>query len=187
MPFWGMSMRQSRIVGKSELTRGAGGFVAMPAAKAEPQPRVTARVKVRPKAQLTLPEEIRSALHIGEGDEVEFAVQQDWTVTVRGYSCRRSRRCPAASETGRTSRGSSKLPREFITEYFVPDLAAPDRPFRPGLRVKGVTAHPGVFEMTWDSNGRATFSYGEERIAGQTHVIWRRIGTHTICTPPPGP
>jgi AbrB family looped-hinge helix DNA binding protein len=31
---------------------------------------MTARVKVRPKAQLTLPEEIRRALHIGEGDEV---------------------------------------------------------------------------------------------------------------------
>jgi antitoxin PrlF len=43
------------------------------------------RVKVRPKAQLTLPEEIREALHIGEGDEVEFAVHADGTVTVRGY------------------------------------------------------------------------------------------------------
>ena len=57
----------------------------MPAGKAEPEPRVTARVRVRPKAQLTLPEEIRSALHIGEGDEVEFAVQPDGTVTIRGY------------------------------------------------------------------------------------------------------
>jgi len=28
------------------------------------------------------------------------------------------------------------------------NLAAADRPFRPGLRVKGVAAHPGVFEMT---------------------------------------
>ena len=77
--------------------------------------------------------------------------------------------------------------RKVITEYFVPDLAAQDRPFRPGLRVKGVTARPGVFEMTWDNDGRATFSYGEERIAGQAHVIWRRIGTHAIFTPPPGP
>jgi antitoxin PrlF len=25
------------------------------------------------------------ALHIGEGDEVEFAVQEDGTVTIRGY------------------------------------------------------------------------------------------------------
>jgi antitoxin PrlF len=59
--------------------------MAVPAAKAEPEPRMTARVKVRPKAQLTLPEEIRRALHIGEGDEVEFAVQEDGTVTIRGY------------------------------------------------------------------------------------------------------
>jgi len=57
----------------------------MPAAKVEPEPRMTARVKVRPKAQLTLPDEIRRALHIGEGDEVEFAVHNDGTVTIRGY------------------------------------------------------------------------------------------------------
>lgn len=56
-----------------------------PAAKIEPEPRLTSRVKVRPKAQLTLPEEIRRALHIGEGDEVEFAVHDDGTVTIRGY------------------------------------------------------------------------------------------------------
>jgi antitoxin PrlF len=59
--------------------------MAVPAGKAEPEPRVTARVKVRPKAQLTLPDEIRRALHISEGDEVEFAVHDDGTVTLRGY------------------------------------------------------------------------------------------------------
>ena len=57
----------------------------MPAAKNDPEPRFSARVKVRPKAQLTLPEEIRRALHISEGDEVEFAVHDDGTITVRGY------------------------------------------------------------------------------------------------------
>jgi hypothetical protein len=40
-----------------------------PAAKREPEPHLRARVRVRPKAQLTLPEEIRRALHVGEGDE----------------------------------------------------------------------------------------------------------------------
>ena len=59
--------------------------MAMPAAKLESEPRLRTRVKVRPKAQLTLPEEIRRALHIGEGDEVEFAVHDDGTVTIRGY------------------------------------------------------------------------------------------------------
>ena len=77
--------------------------------------------------------------------------------------------------------------RKVVLEAFVPDLMAPDRPFRPALRVKRVAAHPRVFEMTWDNDGRATFSYRGERIPGQSHVIWRRIGTHRISTPPPGP
>ena len=59
--------------------------MGVPAAKIEPEPLVSARVKVRAKAQLTLPEEIRRALHISEGDEVEFAVHDDGTITVRGY------------------------------------------------------------------------------------------------------
>ena len=57
----------------------------MPAAKMEPPPRFSVRVKVRPEAQLTLPEEIRRTLHISEGDDVEFVVHDDGTVTVRGY------------------------------------------------------------------------------------------------------
>jgi antitoxin PrlF len=57
----------------------------MTTAKAQQEPRLTARVKVRPKDQLTLPEEVRRALHISEGDEVEFAVHDDGTVTVRGF------------------------------------------------------------------------------------------------------
>jgi antitoxin PrlF len=55
------------------------------AAKKGPQPRISARAKVRAKAQLTLPEEIRRVLRVGEGDEVEFAVHEDGTVTMRGY------------------------------------------------------------------------------------------------------
>lgn len=77
--------------------------------------------------------------------------------------------------------------QKVVAEAFVPDLDAPDRPFRPGLRVKGVTAHPGVFEMTWAPDGRATFSYGAEMVPGTAHVIWRRTGTHAIFTPPPEP
>ncbi|GAA0441002.1 hypothetical protein Acor_11990 [Acrocarpospora corrugata] len=53
--------------------------------KVQPEPRLRARAKVRAKSQLTLPEEVRQALHIGEGDEVEFAVADDGTITVRGY------------------------------------------------------------------------------------------------------
>ena len=56
---------------------------------------------------------------------------------------------------------------------FVEDLKA--RRFRKGLRVKGVEGAPGVFELTWAADGRATFSFGEEVNAGQAHVIWRRV------------
>ncbi|MGO9219026.1 MAG: hypothetical protein ACLP5E_14885 [Streptosporangiaceae bacterium] len=66
--------------------------------------------------------------------------------------------------------------RKVVTEAFVPDLAAPDRPFRPGLRVKGVTAHPGVFEMTWD-NGPAL---GDELLGEQQRTqvpyCWGAMG-----------
>jgi hypothetical protein len=60
---------------------------------------------------------------------------------------------------------------KVVLEALAPDLMAPNRPFRPGLRVKGVAAHPGVFEMTWDNDGRATFTDGPERVPGQPHVI----------------
>jgi hypothetical protein len=85
-----------------------------------------------------------------------------------------------------TSQQQALLPQGGV-RGLVPDLAAADRPFRPGLRVKGVAAHLGVFEMTWDNDGRAAFSYGAERVPGQPHVIWRGIGTHAIFTPLPGP
>ncbi len=38
--------------------------------------------------------------------------------------------------------------------------------------------------MTWAPNGRATFQYGDEATPGETHVIWRRIGTHDILGQP---
>ncbi|MEU9189457.1 hypothetical protein AB0D14_33930 [Streptomyces sp. NPDC048484] len=56
--------------------------------------------------------------------------------------------------------------------------------FRASLRVKGVRRAPGVFELTWDGDGRATWSYGPEIVPGAPHVIWRRIGGHDILTGP---
>ena len=65
---------------------------------------------------------------------------------------------------------------------FVADL--PSGRFRPGLRVRGVQGAPGVFELTWADDGRATFEYGHVVREGETHVVWRRIGTHVIFTRP---
>lgn len=71
-------------------------------------------------------------------------------------------------------------------EQFVEDLNRGGR-FRKGLRVKEVQGASGIFEMTWAADGRATFEYGGEVTegrAGQPHVLWRRIGTHSVFKQP---
>jgi len=54
----------------------------------------------------------------------------------------------------------------------------------PALRVKRVQGYPGVWEISWAPDGRATFHYGEEVRSGDPHVVWRRIGTHGIFRRP---
>ena len=66
---------------------------------------------------------------------------------------------------------------------FVEDLEA-GRPFRPGLRVKKVQGTNEVLEMTFSPDGRATWQFGAEVTPGQTHVVWRRIGTHDAFRSP---
>jgi len=56
--------------------------------------------------------------------------------------------------------------------------------FPAGLRVKRVQGTDEVWELTWAPDGRASFSYGEEQAAGDPHVIWRRIGDHSILKAP---
>jgi hypothetical protein len=72
--------------------------------------------------------------------------------------------------------------RDKVVDEFVPDLEA--GVFRAGLRVKGVQGAPGIFELTWAPDGRATWQYGEERTPGDPHIIWRRVGTHEIFRAP---
>lgn len=67
-------------------------------------------------------------------------------------------------------------------QWFVDDLASGT--LRPTLRVKRVTSHPGVWEMNWDSDGRATFEYGAAELPNERHIIWRRIGAHDIFRDP---
>ncbi len=58
-----------------------------------------------------------------------------------------------------------------------------DGRFRPGLRVRRVEGTDAVFEMTWASDGRATFEYGPSE-GDRPVIIWRRIGTHEIFRRP---
>ncbi|MFD4577647.1 hypothetical protein ACFWNK_35275 [Streptomyces sp. NPDC058417] len=76
--------------------------------------------------------------------------------------------------------------RQAVTA-FIDDLRA-GRPFRASLRIKGVRRAPGIYELTWSMGtgpaGRATWEYGPEHRPGEQHIIWRRIGTHSILTGP---
>ena len=60
----------------------------------------------------------------------------------------------------------------------------PSEGLRPGIRIKGVQGADGVFEMTWSDDGRATFEYGPAVREGETHIVWRRIGTQDIIARP---
>lgn len=55
---------------------------------------------------------------------------------------------------------------------------------RKGLRVKRVESEPGVWEMTWAADGRATFEYGRSVRPGDPHIYWRRVGSHDIFENP---
>ncbi|MDQ3770800.1 MAG: hypothetical protein M3343_01775 [Actinomycetota bacterium] len=96
---------------------------------------------------------------------------------------------PTYSRTARFARDHASLSSKEKARFkaavakFVEDLRA-GRPFRKGLRVKGVKGAEGIFEMTWADDGRATFEYGEEQIEGEAHVIWRRVGAHDVFGSP---
>ena len=70
-----------------------------------------------------------------------------------------------------------------VRDKFVPDLES-GHGFRPGLRVKRVEGTREVWEMTFASDGRATWQYADDSRPGDPHVIWRRIGTHDVFRSP---
>ena len=65
----------------------------------------------------------------------------------------------------------------------VADLKA-GRSYRSGLRIKRVQSRQDVWEMSWASNGRATFTTAPDPETGDTHITWRRIGGHEILSNP---
>ena len=97
---------------------------------------------------------------------------------------------PTFATTPRFRRDHAKLTtaqrerfRKIVLAEFVPDVDSGQ--FRLGLRVKGVQGAPGVYEMTWAPDGRATWQYSPEERPGTRQVIWRRVGTHAIFDPGP--
>jgi len=94
---------------------------------------------------------------------------------------------PTYQRLPRFSKDFAALTREererliAAVEKFVVDLRRGQ--FRAGLRVRGIQGAPGIFEMTW-ADCRATLEYAAEVKAGETHVIWRRVGGHDIYGEP---
>jgi hypothetical protein len=84
-------------------------------------------------------------------------------------------------DLGRLSSDERDLFQEAVTK-FVEDLKSGC--FRKGLRVKGLQSADGIFELTWANDGRATFQYGDPRLDGEAHIIWRRVGGHDIFETP---
>ncbi len=87
------------------------------------------------------------------------------------------------AEYAKLSREQRRAFRRALAR-FIEALCNQPTMFPGGLRVKGVQGHPGVFEMTFAPDGRATFEYGDELVAGEPHVIWRRVGDHSIFRQP---
>lgn len=81
---------------------------------------------------------------------------------------------------------SRELQQAFLTglPLFIEALRAKPPDFPTRLRVKRVEGTPGVWELSFAPDGRATFNYGAERIPGEPHVVWRRIGNHSILSEP---
>lgn len=90
----------------------------------------------------------------------------------------------------RVLREFRKLPleqqRRFLRALadFVEALRQQPPAFPPRLRVKGVEGHLGVWELSFAPDGRATFEYGAEKTPGDPHVVWRRVGDHSILRSP---
>src|SRR3954471_5603442 len=55
-----------------------------PSREDERADEVVSRAQLRRKNQITLPPQVRDALQLSEGDEVEFTVHPDGEVTLRG-------------------------------------------------------------------------------------------------------
>jgi hypothetical protein len=54
----------------------------------------------------------------------------------------------------------------------------------PGLGIRQMTNHPGIYEFHYSRSGRATFHYGSADRGPDALVVWRRIGGHEIYRKP---
>lgn len=56
--------------------------------------------------------------------------------------------------------------------------------FPKSLGVRHMVGKPSILELAWSADGRCTWQYGTPQKPGMYHVIWRRIGSHSIYDDP---
>ena len=59
---------------------------------------------------------------------------------------------------------------------FIASLKAGGK-FSPELRVHKLV-NTEIWSLTWASDGRALFRYGQSIVDGEPHIVWEAIGTH---------
>lgn len=97
---------------------------------------------------------------------------------------------PTFERLARFDRAFRRLPRELqrafleILPAFVAALREKPPSFPLALRVKRVQGKTAIWEVTFAPEGRARFTYGAELIAGQAHIVWRRVGDHGVLADP---
>jgi hypothetical protein len=97
---------------------------------------------------------------------------------------------PTFERLARFDREFRRLPREMQQAFlamlplFIAALREKPPAFPPSLRVHRVQGSTAVWEVTFAADGRGTFEYGNEVIEGEAHIIWRRIGGHSILEQP---
>ena len=80
---------------------------------------------------------------------------------------------PTFERLPRFDREFRRLPRELQRAFlamlptFIEAVRASPPAFPPSLRVKRVQGTPGVWELTFAADGRATFAYGDEVLPGE--------------------
>jgi len=97
---------------------------------------------------------------------------------------------PTFERLARFDREFRRLPRELQRAFlamlpvFIAALREIPPAFPAALRIHRVQGSAGIWEITFAADGRATFEYGEEILAGEPHIIWRRIGHHDVLAEP---
>jgi hypothetical protein len=87
-----------------------------------------------------------------------------------------------AREFARLSREQDRAFRQAVGKLV--NALRDGRELPRSLRIMRVQGTRDIWEMSYSSDGRATFRYGAEVKSGETHIEWLRIGGHEILSRP---